>query len=1127
MTLEIVPMYGVSIRTKLLVAFAAVSIFSLTLLGYLNARSTKLVLLQKANELLLNAAFQTAARVDSFIETNLQIVSTEAQLPSLGHFLNVIDKDGVVHSNYAIIRILDTYWKRNSTFIASYALLDLHGRNVMDTNVDNIGADESDRSYFKVPLGIVFGRRPYVSAVEFESDGSPFLYFSHRVDDAEGNPVGVIRARFHASVLQDLIIKESGLAGVGSFPLLFDENRVRLAYGSLDNGDVDTVLYKSIVPLNDKKRQGLQATRRLPKKPVADLSTDIPQLEKCISEGLLSYKACFTSRIGLSHGREMAGAILSVNSKPWIVAYMQPRDILLAPVSVQMRNIFIAAIATALLAVAVAGMVAYLFARPIQVLTASTRQVAGGDLSIQLPVFSNDEIGSLASAFKAMTNQLRSRIEMERLVAEMSQSFVLKSIKDSGGAIQNALHKTGVFTGADRSYIFEFYNNGRLLKNTFEWCREGVVPQQNTLQDVTAYDLVWFLNKLRDADRIEIPLVADLPPEAEDFQNELERQGIQSLLCVPMFYGDQMLGFAGFDAVEAPRQWSNQDTRLLQMVAELVSNTLQRRTMERELAESELRYRQLFDNANDAIFLHGLTDEGRPTDFIDANRVACSRYGFSKEELLRMGPLQLADSRWPSLGLLEIEPGTPYGVFEMMHKLKDGTRIPVEISSTTFHSGQAMLAMAIVRDISERKQAEEELKIYRDNLEKLVRERTEELRVAKEQAERANLAKSEFLASMSHELRTPLNAIIGFSRLLERDPSVSVNHVEKLHTILTSGEHLLDLINDVLDMSKIEAGRIEHIPEAFDLFACIDSVERMFSDRIAEKNLFFKVVYQAKPRGHIHCDQGKLRQILINLVSNAIKFTQAGGVLLKITMGKKVEQSSSATLCLEVADTGKGISPQDMENIFNPFVQADKGGTSVNGTGLGLTISRRFARIMGGDMTVSSTIGRGAVFTVTIPVKEVAAPLRMTTQKTGRVIGLAAGQREVTILVVDDDTVSRMLLCSILQAVGIHTYQAVDGEQAVERFKRLQPDLVFMDVRMPVRDGLSATKAIKATEEGKSTPIIAQTAHAFEEERQRILSSGCDGFLSKPIDEDEVFAAIEKALDIKYRYERTEREENG
>lgn len=562
---------------------------------------------------------------------------------------------------------------------------------------------------------------------------------------------------------------------------------------------------------------------------------------------------------------------------------------------------------------------------------------------------------------------------------------------------------------------------------------------------------------------------------------------------------------------------------------------------------------------------------------------------------------------------------------------------PIEVLGKPIYdeSGNLAFAIATFFDITQRKQAENLLAGYNRNLEAQVKKRTEEFQQAIEQLQTtqqeliqsqkiaaqeqqaavreaarstaANLAKSEFLANMSHELRTPLNAILGFTQFMSRDYSLSGEHQENLAIINRAGEHLLNLINDILEMSKIEAGRITLNTSSFDLIHVLKKLEKMQHASAASKNLELVFEYAQNIPKYIETDENKLCQVLLNLLGNAIKFTNTGRVTLRVRLGAgswETEEQGEQNLphpphlFFEVQDTGCGIAPQELDLLFEAFEQTEIGRKSQQGTGLGLAISRKYAQLMGGDITVNSIPGVGSRFAFDIQIA-LACPIEIPINQTRyQILALAPTEKAYRILVVDDSKDSRMLLVKILTSVGFEVREAIDGSEAVANWESWQPHLIFMDMRMPVMDGYEATRIIKAKQRrygatnalrkfpnseqlvssgsqyfaggfpdsgecevlkvvplfksqlgiisptpeangaakrsltalappcdfsgtGQScsnthTIIIALTASAFEEERQKILSIGCDDFIRKPFTQEVLLEKLSQHLGVKY-----------
>ncbi|MGR8933630.1 MAG: PAS domain S-box protein [Gammaproteobacteria bacterium] len=493
--------------------------------------------------------------------------------------------------------------------------------------------------------------------------------------------------------------------------------------------------------------------------------------------------------------------------------------------------------------------------------------------------------------------------------------------------------------------------------------------------------------------------------------------------------------------------------------------------------------------------------------------------GYSREEAIGKNPRILKSGEtpdeeyrimWEALGVKK----NWTGVFH--NRRKDGSLYweHAIIAPLLDEQGAISGYVAVKEDITELKAVEQELEAYRRDLEALVEMRTAQLAQAKDAAEAANRAKSVFLSNMSHELRTPLNAILGFAQLMAHNERIPGEERRNLQIINKSGQHLLDLINDVLEISRIESGRLNVVCEPLNLHELLAGLADVMELRARDKGLTLRLDKAPNLPVYILSDIGKLRQIILNLLSNAVKYTERGGIVLSAV---STQRDDSLWLEIGVADSGVGIAAEELEQVFQPFFQSAYGQRVGQGTGLGLTISREYATLLDGELSAASMPGQGSVFRFRMPLRTAATPIAAYAAE-GRVLGLAPGQPAYRILVAEDNPDNQRLIAMILERAGFSVKIAADGRQAVEQFQRWHPHFIWMDMRMPVMDGYTAVRHIRALPGGTAVRIAALTASAFREDRGAILAAGCDDVVSKPLVEERIFRVMGNLLSLRFRY---------
>lgn len=541
--------------------------------------------------------------------------------------------------------------------------------------------------------------------------------------------------------------------------------------------------------------------------------------------------------------------------------------------------------------------------------------------------------------------------------------------------------------------------------------------------------------------------------------------------------------------------------RRAQLALQLQNERLEREIADRKLAEAAMREYQArmeatFSALPDLMF--ELDAEGRIYDYRAPNpdNLYVPPDVFIGRTMSELLPPPAGATIMAALAEAVAHGHHAGAVYEL--DLPQGTRwFELSIAAKGDPTTPAGRLIVLARDITERQQAREALEH------------------AKEVAEAANRAKSSFLANMNHEIRTPLNAIIGFSKLLYKDKNLTPDTQKKLGIVVRSGEHLLGLINDTLEMSKIEAGKLQLHLADFDLHQMLQELNEIVKLRAQAKQLELVFDLSAGLPRLIHSDEQKLRQLLLNILNNAVKYSQQGRIQLF------AELAGDDRLLLRIEDTGVGIPAAELGRIFEPFVQLHRDQVTREGVGLGLAISRNLSDQLGGRIEVDSTVGLGSIFRFEIPIRVVTAPaLTPSATETPQVVGRQGAQARYRFLIVDDDQINQELLGQYLAPLELELKFAGDGSEALELTAAWRPHLILMDMRMPVMDGYEATRRIQElSREWESAPVIvAVTASSFEEERKAILAAGCRDFLRKPVTEDEILEVVRRHLRLDYLY---------
>jgi PAS domain S-box-containing protein len=685
---------------------------------------------------------------------------------------------------------------------------------------------------------------------------------------------------------------------------------------------------------------------------------------------------------------------------------------------------------------------------------------------------------------------LDQEIKLQEVLIDIASTYINLEPVEVENTINESLKKMGLFVSADRAYIFDYDFIEGTTSNTYEWCADGIAAEIENLQDVPIDFLTQWLQSHRRNEAFYVPDVSQLEDDGEGgLRSILEPQGIKSLIAIPMLNGKELIGFVGFDSVKKHHEYSDKEKRLLFLFGQMLINIRNRQKWEHQVRIQEEKYRNIIANMN-----LGLLEVDNDDVILYANQSFCDMSAYTLNELKGLKAAEVfvsAEERKIIEDKNKQREKSVSDSYELQITNKRGEKRWWFISGAPNYNDKGKLigSIGIHLDISDQKRLEQELA------------------KAKSFAESAAKAKEVFLANMSHEIRTPLNGIIGMIRQLAKEKLNNEQHTY-VKQAGSSAKHLLTILNDVLDIAKIESGDLEIVSNSFSPSALIYNVHSIMYSQAKEKNLEFKPFVSPEIKSVLIGDETRLRQVFINLIGNSIKFTQKGSINLNVEVltSNKEEQK----LRFEVVDTGIGMSDAFVAKIFDKFSQEQNSASrSYEGTGLGMAISRDLVRLMGGEIEVISALDEGTTcrFDLSFPIGSQDSLISKSRQvKEGTFKGKNA-------LLVEDNSMNRFIAKHSLNYLGLETIEAENGQIATEILASQKFDIILMDIQMPVMDGVEATIYIRKVLK-IDTPIIALTANAFKHDIDLYLKSGMNDFITKPYYENDFFYKVEHVLSL-------------
>ncbi|ALO46893.1 response regulator [Pseudohongiella spirulinae] len=680
--------------------------------------------------------------------------------------------------------------------------------------------------------------------------------------------------------------------------------------------------------------------------------------------------------------------------------------------------------------------------------------------------------------------------DLRQLIAEVGATLMDAPASAMDDAVEQSLALAGQLLGAERANLFQYAADNGTVTHTHEWFRHGLCSQKARVKNVPVADLPWWWDAVQTDSLIYLPDINALPSDATAEKAFFRSLGISSVIALPIVRDAKVSGLLGFATLNEPHAWREQDLKLLQVVAELISSALKR--CEAELrAESHkemLRIGQVFANI-------GTWDWNIKTNQLYWTERIAPLFGYEEGEVETsydnfMAAVHPEDRQAVGDAInASLNDKQPY---EIEHRVvwPDGTvRWLLERGSVVYDAdGVPDQMIGVVQDIDDRKRAEMDLQ------------------AARLEADRANLAKSEFLSSMSHELRTPMNVILGFAQLLRYDEDLSEEAKDSVSEILKSGNHLLELINEVLDLAKIESGRLTISQEPIEINQLLNDCVRQISPLADERNIGIRVVTESSLA--VVADHTRLRQILLNLLSNAVKYNRESG-----RISVDICRLEKGRIKLSITDTGTGIEDDQISHIFEPFNRLGKESSAVEGTGIGLAISKQLIEMMGGEIHVSSTKGEGSCFWIVLDAADSISSTDLSDQIEPCLDApdLTISTERRPVLYIEDNPSNIRLMANIVsKRPDFEFVSAMSPQLGIDLAQSRKPDLIFLDINLPDMDGYAVLRKLRNIDALKATPVIAITANAMKKDMERGMAAGFADYLTKPIQVSEVLAILQR-----------------